>query len=338
MSINSSLTAWVIGASGYTGAQLCQLLQSHPQVVLSGAFASSAQNAQPLSDLYPACAGVCDIRLQVWDDALIIRDSLPDAVFLALPHEVSARLAPAFLEAGTVVIDLSAAYRLQKTHKYPEFYGFIHPRPDLLAGATYCLMEMLPLGEVPADLISVPGCYPTVSTLPLLPLCPAGLLDPTQTPVITATSGVSGAGRTASLKTSFCEVSLQAYALLCHRHIPEIEQNLGCEVIFTPQLGNFKRGILATCAARLAPGVSHQDVLKALQEAYGHSPLVRLCANPPSVDQVVNTAFCDIHVAVRGNQVVLSAAIDNLMKGAASQAIQALNRKFGWSETVGLLP
>ncbi|MGX5914113.1 N-acetyl-gamma-glutamyl-phosphate reductase [Aliidiomarina sp. Khilg15.8] len=338
MSTQSVHTCWVIGASGYSGAQLCELLNSHPHLQLSAAYASSTENAVALSVLYPALANVCDIHLQVWDDAHIADHALPDVVFLALPHEISARLAPVLLNAGTVVVDLSGAYRLRDPHKYPEFYNFQHPFPALLERASYCLIENMIPGAVPDDLISVPGCYPTVSSLALLPLCQGELLDSTQIPVITATSGVSGAGRKASLKTSFCEVSLQAYSLLCHRHVPEIEQNLGREIIFTPQLGNFKRGILATCAARLAPGVNLKDVVKCMQDAYANCPLVRLCPTPPSLDQVVHTPFCDIHVAVQGNKVVLSAAIDNLMKGAASQAIQAANQKFGWPTTVGLLP
>lgn len=337
MPTQSVLTCWVIGASGYSGAQLCELLSAHPHFQLRAAYASSNDNAVPLSQLYPALSGICDIKLQVWDDSLIAKATIPDVVFLALPHDVSAHLAPRLLETGTVVVDLSGAYRLHDAHKYPEFYNFTHPFPGLLARASYCLIESMPNAVKLHDLISVPGCYPTVSSLALLPLCRGDLLDKTQMPVITATSGVSGAGRKASLKTSFCEVSLQAYSILSHRHGPEIEQNLGRDVIFTPQLGNFKRGILATCSARLATGVGEADVMACMQSAYGDSPLVRLCTVPPRLDQVVHTPFCDIHVVVQGNKVVVSAAIDNLMKGAASQAIQAVNQKFGLPLAAGLL-
>lgn len=329
---------WVLGASGYSGAQLCELLHNHPHLQLQAAYASSTTNAVALSTLYPALAGVCDIQLEVWHDDLVSQADSVDVVFLALPHEISAYLAPALTEAGVIVVDLSGAYRLLDAHNYPKYYDFEHPFPGLLSTASYSLMESLPPGTRLSNLISVPGCYPTVASLPLIPLLKDALLDSAQMPVITATSGASGAGRKASLKTSFCEVSLQAYALLSHRHVPEIEQNLGCEVIFTPQLGNFKRGILATCAARLAPGVDAEAVWESLRNAYTEHPLIRLCAKPPAVDQVVSTPFCDIHAAVQGNKLVLSAAIDNLIKGAAGQAIQALNYKLGWPATTGLVP
>ncbi|RUO25652.1 N-acetyl-gamma-glutamyl-phosphate reductase [Aliidiomarina minuta] len=336
MTVNQKTSAWVIGASGFSGAELCRLINRHPYLQLSRAFASSVANAKPLAELYPELATVVNIDLEVWRDQNIDQDPLPELVFLALPHEASAKLAPYFLQAGVVVVDLSGAFRLKELNKYPEFYNFKHPSPEYLQDASYSLMELIGDAEL-NNLISVPGCYPTVSTLALAPLIRENLLCEQQVPVITATSGVSGAGRQATLNNSFCSVSLGAYAVLSHRHQPEIAQNLGREVIFTPQLGAFKRGILATCSARLGKGVTPAQVEQAFQQYYQNQTFIRLVATPPKIAQVENTPFCDIYWAVQGSNIVISAAIDNLLKGAASQALQAANHKFGWPQPSGVM-
>lgn len=336
MTIQQKTSAWVIGASGFSGAELCLLISRHPYLKLTRAFASSADNAKPLAQLYPEMSTLIDINLEVWQEQLIAQQPLPELVFLALPHEVSAKLAPVFLNAGVVVIDLSGAFRLKDVNKYPEYYNFKHPSPEHLKNASYSLMELI--GDAGLqDLISVPGCYPTVSTLALAPLTKENLLCEQQIPVITATSGVSGAGRQATINNSFCSVSLGAYAVLNHRHQPEIAQNLGREVIFTPQLGAFKRGILATCSARLKPGVTIEQVEQSFQQYYADKKFIRLVSVPPNVGQVEKTPFCDIYWAVRDSNIVISAAIDNLLKGAASQAMQAANDKFNWPQTSGVL-
>ena len=254
--------------------------------------------------------------------------------FLALPHEVSEAVTPLLLAKGIAVFDLSGAFRLKDPALYPKYYGYEHQHPELLDQAVYSLMEWLdkPLPQ----LVSVPGCYPTACSLALLPLLKAGLVADACIPVINATSGVSGAGRKAALSTSFCEVGLNAYGFFKHRHRPEIEQNLGRKVVFTPHLGNFKRGILATSVVTLKSGVTAEQVAAAFQQAYAAKPLVRLVKHSPNVADVAGTPFCDIHWQQDGEQLVIVSAIDNLLKGAAAQAMQAANIKFGAPETAGL--
>lgn len=332
-----SSKVWIIGASGYSGAELCRILSCHPHCTLEAAFVSSSENAKPFTALYPQYQSCQNLTLQVWQDAYIKDAYAIDVVFLALPHEVSHRLAPLLLQQGCCVIDLSGAFRLKDMHNYPLHYGFEHQNPELVHACHYALPEFSPATSWQAQLLSMPGCYPTAATLALRPLIQNQLFDPTQTPVISAVSGVSGAGRKASLKTSFCEVSLQPYGILNHRHQCEIEQNLGCDVLFIPHLGNFKRGIIATCTARLAAGVSTAQVNSAFCAAYEDSPAVRICSEPPKIDDVAGTPRCDLHITVQGRYVVVIAAIDNLLKGAASQAVQAFNIKFKHSTMAGLL-
>ena len=187
-------------------------------------------------------------------------------------------------------------------------------------------------------LVAVPGCYPTAAQLSLKPLIDADLLDLSQWPVINATSGVSGAGRKAAISNSFCEVSLQPYGVFTHRHQPEIASHLGAEVIFTPHLGNFPRGILETITCRLKPGVSQAQVADALQQAYGDKPMVRLYEKGvPALKNVVGLPFCDIGFAVQGEHLIVVATEDNLLKGAAAQAVQCANIRFGFAETQSLI-
>ena len=335
---------WVLGASGYSGAELCRLLSRHPGTELTAAFSFSEASSGPITSLYPALYGQLEINLSQWHADFLQQASDVDVVFLALPHEASHTLAPQFLALGCCVIDLSAAYRLHNLNNYPDYYGFEHAHAELLTSRTYALTsagQTTPAEQKTqyshCELLSMPGCYPTAATLALQPLIESGLLQDEQMPVITAVSGVSGAGRKASLATSFCEVSLRPYGVLTHRHQCEIEQNLQREVMFVPQLGNFKRGIIAICAARLTVGVGKEEVTAALHAAYANSPSVRLRQTPPQVDDVAHTPFCDIYASVEGSKVVVVAAIDNLLKGAASQAIEAFNLKFAFAQMEGLL-
>lgn len=253
---------------------------------------------------------------------------------MALPHEASEAVTPLLLAQGIDVVDLSGAFRLKQPQLYPKYYGYEHLHPELLAEAVYSLMEWQT--EPLPRLISVPGCYPTACSLALLPLIKAGLVADNCIPVINATSGVSGAGRKAALNTSFCEVGLNAYGFFKHRHRPEIEQNLGRKVVFTPHLGNFKRGILATSVVTLKAGVTPDQVAAAFNQAYAGKPLVRLVSHSPNVADVAGTPYCDIHWQQDGEQLVVVSAIDNLLKGAAAQAMQAANVRFGKPETAGL--
>ena len=331
----SLVKAAVLGAAGYSGAELCALLTRNPYFELCFAYASAGRKAEPFSSLYPRFQQQVDVLVEPWTDDEIARIAGEvDVAFLALPHEASEEVAPKLMAAGIVVVDLSGAFRLKQPDLYPKFYGYEHQHPALLNEAVYSLMEWLdqPLPQ----LISVPGCYPTACSLALLPLLKAGLVAEDCIPVINATSGVSGAGRKAALNTSFCEVGLNAYGFFKHRHRPEIEQNLGRKVVFTPHLGNFKRGILATSVVTLKAGVTAEQVKVAFVDAYANKPLVRLTATSPNVADVDGTPFCDIFWQQDGEQLVVVSAIDNLLKGAAAQAMQAANVKFGKAETAGL--
>lgn len=261
-----------------------------------------------------------------------------DVVFLATAHEVSHDLAPQFLAAGCVVFDLSGAFRVRDAAFYSQYYGFEHQHPDWLDKAVYGLAEWQSEDIKQAQLIAVPGCYPTASQLALKPLVDGQLLNDAQWPVINAVSGVSGAGRKASMGNSFCEVSLQPYGLFTHRHQPEIVTHLGTPVIFTPHLGNFARGILATITCRLKAGVTAQNIADAYHHAYQNKPLVRLYQQGvPALKAVVGLPFCDIGFSVQGEHLIIVATEDNLLKGAAAQAVQCMNIRFGFPETQSLL-
>ncbi len=333
------LNTLIVGASGYTGAELALYLNRHPQMNLT-ALAVSAQSVDAgkrISDLHPQLKGIIDLPVQALTDAAEAAKGI-DVVFLATDHKVSHDLAPVFLAAGCVVFDLSGAFRVQDAEFYRRYYGFEHQHTDWLAQAVYGLAEFQAERVKHAQLIAVPGCYPTASQLALKPLVDAQLLNTDQWPVINAVSGVSGAGRKASLTSSFCEVSLQPYGVFNHRHQPEIATHLGIPVIFTPHLGNFARGILATITCRLKPGVSAQDVAEAYHNAYHDKPLVRLYdKGVPALKSVVGLPFCDIGFSVQDEHLIVVATEDNLLKGAAAQAVQCLNIRFGFPETQSLL-
>lgn len=330
----------IVGASGYTGAELTKMVFLHPELALSGLYVSenSADAHKAISDLHGALKGLVDLPLQPLNDVAAVADGA-DVVLLATAHEVSHDIAPIFLAAGCKVFDLSGAFRVQSDSFYTDYYGFTHQHSDWLEKAVYGLAEWNSEAIASADLVAVPGCYPTASQLALKPLLDAGLVDTQQWPVINAVSGVSGAGRKASMTNSFCEVSLHAYGVFTHRHQPEISTHLGCEVIFTPHLGNFKRGILATITVKLADGVSDTQVTEVLENAYQNQPLVRPLGAGQSarLQSVQNTGFCDIGWSVKGQHLILTSAIDNLLKGAASQAMQCINIRFGFSPLTAIV-
>lgn len=335
-----SLNAIIIGASGYTGAELARILAYHPYFRLSGLYvsATSQDRDKMISQLYPQLKSQVDLPLQPLPRDLHLLAQQVDLVFFATAHQVSHDLVPIFIENRCKVFDLSGAYRVNNLEFYPKFYAFEHQYPELLAQAVYGLAEWNAEKIKHTDLVAVAGCYPTVSQLCLKPLIEQDLLDPVQLPVINAVSGVSGAGRKASLTSSFCEVSLNAYGVFNHRHQPEIATHLGRDVIFTPHLANFKRGILATITAKLKEGVTAEQVHNAFQQAYAKQPLVRLYTDSlPSIKAVEFTPYCDIGFVVEKGHIVLVGAEDNLLKGASAQAVQCANIRFGFQQTVGLL-
>ncbi|TDQ59424.1 N-acetyl-gamma-glutamyl-phosphate reductase [Mesocricetibacter intestinalis] len=335
--------AIVIGASGYTGAELVRILVRHPHFDLSGLYVSgnSLDAGKPISALYPQLGQICDLSLQPLpeknSEAMSALARSADLVFLATAHEVSHELAPLFLQQGCKVFDLSGAYRVNRADFYPRFYGFEHRYPELLQQAVYGLAEWNAEQIRHGDLVAVAGCYPTVSQLCLKPLIEKGLLDLSLPPIINAVSGVSGAGRKASLTSAFCEVSLNAYGVFNHRHQPEIATHLGTEVIFTPHLGNFKRGILATITAKLQKGVDDEKIRSAYAGYYHDKPLIRLYTQGlPSIKGVEFLPYCDIGFACKEGYIIIIGAEDNLLKGAAAQAVQCANIRYGLAETLGL--
>ncbi len=330
----------VIGASGYTGAELICLLSTHDKISLKHLVVSEQSSSADMtfSQLHPRFLGICDLPLvcfsQAWFDSVTDEanaDEKIDAVFFATPHEFSADWAHAFVEKGIKVFDLSGGFRLKNSEDYPTYYGFEHQHLSALAQAKYGLAEWQEETLVDANLVAVPGCYPTASLLSLKPITHNHLHVEDSLIVINGISGVSGAGRKASLATSFYEVSLTPYNILQHRHQPEISQEAGAQVIFNPHLAPYKRGLLATVTLQLKPEVTAKQVDQAFVNAYQDKPLVRLTGAWPKIDNVANTPFADVHWQVDEEKhvVVVSCAIDNLLKGAASQAVQCANISLG---------
>lgn len=342
---DSAIRIVIIGAAGYSGAELISILLGHPRAEIVGLFASARREKgdQPgrIDELFPRFRGRFSMEVKAADIEAIAA-LRPKVVFLATPHEASVDLAPQLLSRGMVVLDLSAAFRMSDPAVYPRHYAFEHGKPELLRQAVYGLPELNRAAIAKADLIAVPGCYPTSIILPLRPLVQAGAVKAGTRPIIDATSGVSGAGRGLSLRSLFCEVSQSPYGVLKHRHNPEIDEHAGVKTLFTPHLGPFERGILSTIHVDLAPGFgSEARVRELITAAYRDEPFVRVLPAGvfPSVRDVANTNFCDIGIAVDEEHAhaILFGAIDNLVKGAAGQAVQCLNGRFGLPETLGLL-
>ena len=333
--------AAIVGASGYTGLELTRLLARHPRLGLAALYSDRWSN-EAAGARVPLDGDAAALRYRPLADA-----DLADAelIFLATPAEVSAELAPKLLVKGSRVIDLSGAFRLEDAGAYPAWYGFAHPAPALLAEARYGLPELAREKLAGATLVTNPGCYATAIALALAPLVKAGL-GLAGGIAVTGLSGVSGAGRKAAEDYSFVEVAddLRAYRIGKHQHVPEIEQTVAryagkCPPIsFTPVLVPIRRGILATITVRL-DGPPPGGLEGALKAAYADEPFVKVL--PPDkvmVKDVLHTNRCHVGLAVdaRAGVVVAVSAIDNLVKGAAGQAVQAANAAMGWPEAAGL--
>jgi len=336
------ISTCIIGASGYTGAELIKIIIQHPLFSLDACYVSngSADCDKPIGAIHPQLFAQTElITIALNQDDLVSLAEKYDAIFLATPHEASHDWAQALSGKKAKIFDLSGAFRLQDEQVFESFYGFKHEHTDILRSAVYGLAEWNANAIKTANFVAVPGCYPTASILAIKPMTEAGFLDPSVRPIINAISGVSGAGRKPSMTTSYYEVSLQAYAVLGHRHTPEIEDYCGTQVIFTPHLGQFKRGILATITMRIREGVNAIDIKQRFELQYATQPMVRLRDSWPKIDDVANTAFCDIYWKFDEDSryLVISSAIDNLLKGAASQAIQCANLVFNQPTETGLL-
>ena len=335
------MKAGIVGASGYTGAELLRLLAGHPVFEVAVATAHS-RAGQAVGAHTPSLAAAYPGLTYEENDPDRL-DGL-DLVFCALPHGESQHLVPALRERVGLVVDLAADFRLRNSALYPAWYGEEHGAPELLADAAYGLPELFRAPLAGAGLVAAAGCYPTAAGLALAPLVRRGLLEPDGL-VVDAASGVSGAGRGTkeSLHFGTVDEDFSAYGLLTHRHTPEMEQILGdgAAVLFTPHLAPMVRGILATCYGRPsadAAALSSSDVLDVLHEAYDDEPFVVVREDPPSTKATAgsNAAHVTARVDPRTGWVVALCALDNLVKGASGQAIQCANAALGLPETTGL--
>jgi N-acetyl-gamma-glutamyl-phosphate reductase len=324
----------VAGATGYAGQELIALLARHPQVQLEAAMSSSADSAaRPLPRL-----------ARIWNGTVepLDRDRLAksvDLVFLAVPENAAADLAPPLLSAGVRVIDLSGAFRIRDDAARSRWYPATKSLPD---GAAYGLTEHYKADVRGAALVANPGCYPTAALLALLPLGQAGLLDTGAGVVIDAKSGISGAGRAPSDRTHFSENhgSVAAYGIFGHRHVAEMEQELGAAVTFVPHLVPLDRGILETIYAKVRPGTTNEQIADVFTQAYQDEPFIRLSGDAlPEIKHVAWTNFCDLgwRLDKGTGRLVIVACLDNLVKGAAGQAMQNFNVACGFDERTALL-
>jgi N-acetyl-gamma-glutamyl-phosphate reductase len=335
----------IVGASGFTGAELLRLCSQHPQLDVRVAAADSQAGAR-VGDVYPSLAAAYpNVSFDKFDaddcDGL-------DVVFLGLPHGASQEVVPELVDRVGSIVDLAADFRLTDAALYPAWYGAEHARPDLLGQFAYGLPELFRDEIVAATKVAAPGCYVTAAVLALGPLVRSGLVEPIGI-VVDAAGGASGAGRSPRPNTAFCTVDedFTAYGLLTHRHTPEIEQGLSraagqgvqAQVLFTPHLAPMNRGILATCYARpTRPGTTTGDVMDAVRAAGDGEPFVVVTDGSPSTKATLGSNT--VHVTAMADQrtgwVVAIAALDNLMKGASGQAIQCVNLMLGQPEATGL--
>lgn len=334
----SMVRVGIIGASGYTGAELLRLCAQHPDIQVVAATGDS-QAGTLASHLYPSLAAAYPNL--VFEEFSVERFSGLDVVFLGVPHEAALEIAPQLVGTVGCIIDLSAAYRLKDASLYPTWYGFDHSQPELLARAVYGLPELYRSELVGASLIATPGCYVTAASLALTPLVRSGVVQPHGV-IVDAASGVSGAGRALKHTSLFSTVDedFTAYGLLDHRHTPEIEQVTGAQVLFTPHLAPMNRGILATCYARPTDGSTPTtaSLLATLATFYKDEPFIVVRPQVPSTKATLGTNC--VHITARYDDrtghVMVLAALDNIAKGASGGAMQSMNVALGLSETLGL--
>ncbi len=325
----------VVNGTGYGGVELLRLLRRHPAFEVVEATARS-EAGRRVDEVFPQLAGM--------DLTFGEQVERAELIFVALPDEAAVACVPGYLRAGRRVVDLSAGFRLRNRALYPRWYGYEHPAPALLEAAVYGLAEWARAELPDAQLVAAPGCYPTAALLPLLPLLARGLIEPDV--IVDAKSGLSGAGRTLRLSSHYSEANedVSAYGLGGHRHQPEIRQQLelvadiSIRLTFTPHLVPMTRGILATCYATPRPGVTFDDARAALERAYLGAPFVWVREQPPHTKWALGANLCYIAAAqdAEGERLILVSALDNLVKGAAGQAIQCANLMYGLEETAGL--
>ena len=344
---NQKLRVAIIGASGYTGAELARLLANHPHAAITVATASGERAGQPLSNLFPSLRQICDIECEEYDADSIAQKA--DFAFIALGHGRALEIAPQLLERDLKIVDLGADFRLRDTAQYEKWYKLPHSAPQVLATAIYGLPELHRDKIKSAKLVANPGCYPTSAILALLPFVEQNLIDASDL-IVDSASGASGAGRSSfGLDFHFAELenNFKAYGVGTHRHTPEIEQGLKdanqsaeiC-VTFTPHLLPVARGILSTCYAKLNREMDTKSALQVLAERYESEPFVRVLPKGelPTIKTVNGSNFCDIGAVVspHSGRLIVIAGEDNLVKGASGQAIQNMNLMCGFDERAGL--
>lgn len=332
----------IIGASGFTGAELLRIVAGHPEFELAAATAHT-QAGTAIAGLYPSLAAAYgDAVFGGADDEAL---DGADLVFLGLPHGASQAIVPGLRGKVGHIVDLAADFRLSDASLYPTWYGEPHAAPELLSEFVYGLPEFFRSDIVDAELVAAPGCYVTTSALALAPFLKAGVIESSGI-IVDAASGVSGAGRPPKDNTTFCAVdeNYTAYGLLNHRHTPEIEMAIGrhagvdAQVLFTPHLAPMNRGILATCYARPSGDLTTEAALEILHDAYDSEPFVVASGRIPGTKATLgsNTAHVTAQVDPRTGWLVSIAALDNLTKGASGQAVQCANLALGLDETLGL--
>jgi N-acetyl-gamma-glutamyl-phosphate reductase len=332
----------IINVTGYAGVELARILCQHPVVELASVTGRSAAG-QKLEAIFPHLAGT-DLSIEAEAGKV-------ELAFSAMPHGESAKIVTPLLEKGVKIVDISADFRLKQAEEYQPWYGFIHPAPQLLGEAVYGLTELYRSQIASARLVANPGCYPTGAILALAPVLKAGIVEGDI--VIDSKSGVSGAGRTVSLRTHYAEVNedATAYALEGHRHLSEMLQELGnlglgktAAVTFVPHLIPMTRGILTTAYARLATGKiasgkkGREELKKLYRDFYKNEPFMRVVDTPPRTKHTWGNNLCLVHPTLdeRTGKLIVISAIDNLVKGAAGQAVQNMNLMLGLPETSGL--
>jgi N-acetyl-gamma-glutamyl-phosphate reductase len=334
----------IVGATGYSGGELTAILARHPEAEIVALFSSKNGARVPMRDLHPSLAATTGSLFAEPFEMEKLAAANPEIVFLATPNEISAHLAPELLDLGMKVIDLSGAFRLTEPSLYPTWYEFEHQRPALLAEAVYGLTEWCN-GELKnARLVANPGCYPTSILLALRPL--TYMLDREQPVICDSKSGVSGAGKKSDLSWSFAELfgNFKAYGVGKHRHEPEIRQGLHLgdrtPLVFVPHLLPTVRGILSTMHVGFTNPVTGEQISETYARVYKNAPLVRVlpAGQLPELKNVVNTPRAEIGFTLLngGKRAVIVSVIDNLLKGAASQAVQNFNRMCGFAEVEGL--
>ncbi|QTA82187.1 N-acetyl-gamma-glutamyl-phosphate reductase [Desulfonema limicola] len=333
----------IVGATGYAGAELVRILYGHPQADLT--IITSRQYAgKPVSSVYPAFKNVIDMVCQEFSINAVCEQA--DLIFTALPHKIPMEIVPEMVKNGKRVIDLSADFRFNDPEKYKAVYQ-PHTSEDLMKKAVYGLSEVYFNQIRTTDIVGNPGCYPTSVLLPLIPLIKAGIID-TDTIISDSKSGVSGAGRSPNIGSLYCEASesFKAYKAASHRHNPEMNEVLSCEagkpvnITFVPHLVPMSRGMLTTTYAKLLQNQDTSEILDCLSRFYKDRPFVRVCppGSVPSTIHVRGTNYCDIGAVIdkSNNRLILVSAIDNLVKGAAGQAVQNMNIMLEMDETLGL--